>query len=167
MRNDSLHTLIDKFISYKKQNGCVYQTGAYYLDKYALSAMETNPGIIVPDRESVDKFLGKYADVPESLYNAAAFLREFSRYLIARGYPDAYLIPSGRTQLPTPVQPYFFTDEEISAFFQECDKVAADPHYKGRHIVLPAMFRLLYCCGLRCKEVRVLARKDVHLDGEC
>ena len=26
------------------------------------------------------------------------------------------------------------------------------------------MFRLLYCCGLRCKEVRILARKDVHLD---
>ena len=26
------------------------------------------------------------------------------------------------------------------------------------------MFRLLYCCGLRCKEIRTLAQKDVHLD---
>lgn len=54
--------------------------------------------------------------------------------------------------------------KEISSFFRECDSIWDDPHYKGRHLVLPAMFRLLYCCGLRCKEVRVLAKKDVHLD---
>lgn len=35
---------------------------------------------------------------------------------------------------------------------------------KGRHLVLPAVFRLLYCCGLRCKEARTLARRNVHLD---
>lgn len=165
MQNDSLLTLIDQFISYKKQNGYVYQSGAYYLRKYALSATEIEPTLIVPDRASVERFLGKYENAPGSLYNAAAFLREFSQYLIARGYLEAYLIPSGRTRLPTPVQPYFFTSEEITAFFCECDKVMDNPHYKGRHIVLPAMFRLLYCCGLRCKEVRVLARKDVHLEN--
>lgn len=35
---------------------------------------------------------------------------------------------------------------------------------KGRHLVLPAIFRLIYCCGLRCKETRTLARENVHLD---
>ncbi len=145
-------------------NGGVYQTGAYYLEKYIQFATETNPKITAPDRKSVEAFLEKYEDAPGSLYNAAAFLREFSRYLIARGYLDAYLIPTGKTRLPAPAPPYFFTEEEISAFFRECDNVRDDPHYKGRHLVLPAMFRLLYCCGLRCKEVRILARKDVHLD---
>lgn len=115
-------TLADQFVAYKRQNGCVYQTGA------------------------------------------TAFLREFSRYLIARGYPDAYLILAGRTRLPTPVSPYFFTEKEISAFFRECDSVRDDPHHKGRHLVLPAVFRLLHCCGLRYKEARILARKDVYLD---
>ena len=164
MMNDSLFTLAGQFVAYKRQNGCVYQTGVYYLEKYIRFASETNPEITVPDRKSVEGFLEKYEDAPGSLYNAAAFLREFSRYLIARGYPDAYLIPAGRTRLPTPVPPYFFTEEEISAFFRECDNIRDDPHHKGRHLVLPAMFRLLYCCGLRCKEARVLARKDVHLD---
>ena len=164
MMNDSLFTLADQFVAYKRQNGRVYQTGAYYLEKYIQFASETNPEITVPDRKSVQGFLEKYEDAPGSLYNAAAFLREFSRYLIARGYPDAYLIPAGRTRLPTPVPPYFFTGEEISAFFRECDSIRDDPHHKGRHLALPAMFRLLYCCGLRCKEARVLARKDVHLD---
>lgn len=57
-----------------------------------------------------------------------------------------------------------FTDSEISAFFRKCGSVTEDPHYKGRHLVLPAMFCLLYCCGLRCKEVRILARENAHLD---
>ena len=118
---------------------------------------------MAPDKASVEGFLEKLRDTPGSLYNAAAFLREFSRYLTARGIA-AYLIPSGRLRLPTPVQPYFFTEGEITAFFRECDRIKEDPHLKGRHLVLPAVFRLLYCCGLRCKEARTLARRNVRLD---
>ena len=125
--------------------------------------METAPETTAPDKVSVDGFLEKFQDTPGSLYNAAAFLREFSRYLAARSI-KAYLIPSGRLHLPTPVQPYFFTEQEILAFFRECDKTMEDPQLKGRHLVLPAIFRLIYCCGLRCKETRTLARENVHLD---
>lgn len=163
MRANSLRELIDRFVSYKKDNGYQYQTGAYYLERYALFVMGAAPETVVPDKKSVEGFLENLQDTPGSLYNAAAFLREFSRYLIARGYADAYLIPPGRLRLPTPVQPYFFTVREIASFFKECDRMSEKPHLKGRHVVFPAMFRLLYCCGLRCKEARTLARKDVHL----
>ncbi len=162
MYNESLLELIDQFVSYKRANGYQYQTGAYYLKRYARFVMETAPGTAALNKESVEGFLGQLQDTPGSLYNAAAFLREFGRYLAARGI-KAYLIPSGRLHLPTPVQPYFFTEEEIVAFFRECDRVE-DSHLKGRNLVLPAIFRLLYCCGLRCKEARTLARKNVHLD---
>lgn len=164
MKNDSLQELTERFVSYKKANGYQYQTGAYYLKRYSLFVMETTPEIVLPDKKSVEGFLETLQDTPGSLYNAAAFLREFSRYLLARGYTSAYLIPPGRLRLPTPVQPYFFTEGEIAAFFRECDRMAENPHLKGRHMVFPAMFRLLYCCGLRCKEARTLARKNVHLD---
>lgn len=109
MYNESLPELVDRFVAYKKANGYQYQTGAYYLRKYARFVMETAPETAVPDKTSVEGFLEKLQDTPGSLYNAAAFLREFSRYLAARGI-KAYLIPSGRLRLPTPVQPYFFTE---------------------------------------------------------
>lgn len=163
MRSRSLPEMIDQFVSYKRANGYQYQTGAYYLKKYAHFVMETAPETVAPDKTSVEGFLERLRDTPGSLYNAAASLREFSRYLTARGIA-AYLIPSGRLRLPTPVQPYFFTDREIASFFKECDRMPDEPHLKGRHIVFPAMFRLLYCCGLRCKEARTLARKNVHLN---
>lgn len=164
MQSKSLRALIDRFVSYKKQNGYVYQTGAYYLENYVQWVLETDSETVIPDKKSVEGFLERTQHAPGSLYNAASVLREFSRYPIARGYPDAYLIPAGKIRLPTPVQPYFFTDNEISAFFCECDRITENQHYKGRHLVLPAMFRLLYCCGLRCKEVRILARENVHLE---
>jgi integrase len=158
--------MIDQFVSYKRANGYHYQTGAYYLKKYTRFVMETVPETAAPDKASIEGFLEKFQDTPGSLYNAAAFLREFSRYLTARGIA-AYLIPSGRLRLPTPVQPYFFTEGEITAFFRECDRIKEAPYLKGRHLVLPAVFRLLYCCGLRCKEARTLARENVHLDEGC
>lgn len=164
MKDDSLRDLINQFVSYKRHNGYMYQTGAYYLERYVQWIIEVNPETVIPDRKGVEGFLERNQHTPGSLYNAASILREFSRYLIARGYSGAYLIPAGRIKLPTPVQPYFFTENEISTFFCKCDRVAENPHYKGRHLVLPAMFRLLYCCGLRCKEVRMLTRENVHLD---
>lgn len=166
MLGKSLPEMIDQFVSYKKANGYQYQTGAYYLKKYARFVIETAPETVAPDKASVEGFLEKLRDTPGSLYNAAAFLREFSRYLTARGIA-AYLIPSGRLRLPTPVQPYFFTEREITAFFRECDRIKENPHLKGKHLVLPAVFRLLYCCGLRCKEARTLARENVHLEEGC
>lgn len=39
-----------------------------------------------------------------------------------------------------------------------------NPYLKGRHMVFPTMFRMLYCCWLRCKETRILTRENVHLD---
>lgn len=65
--------------------------------------------------------------------------------------------------MPMPVQPYLFTEDELDAFFDVCDSIKYDCHVPKRHMVLPAMYRLLYCCGLRCKEVRVLQSENVHL----
>ncbi len=163
MYSKSLPELVSQFVSYKKANGYQYETGAYYLKKYVRFVMETAPETAVPDKASVEGFLERLQDTPGGLYNAAAFLREFSRYLHARGL-KAYLIPSGRLHPPTPAQPYFFTEDEIIAFFMECDRMPDTPYLKGRHLILPAIFRLMYCCGLRCKEARTLARQNVHLD---
>lgn len=128
MRGDSMRKLIDRFVSYKKDNGYQYQTGAYYLERYALYVMGTAPETVVSNKKSVEGFLGNLLDTPGSLYNTAAFLREFSRYLIARGYADVYLIPPGRLRLPSPVQPYFFTEGEIASFFRECDRMSEELH---------------------------------------
>ena len=56
------------------------------------------------------------------------------------------------------------TNGEISAFFKECDSYVLRAKCPGRPYVLPALYRFLYCCGVRCGEARKLKCHDVHLD---
>lgn len=62
--------------------------------------------------------------------------------MINQGYKEIYVIPPKRTPKLRPEQPYFFTQEEIEQFFQECDLTKANSSFKGRHLVLPSLFRL-------------------------
>ena len=57
MHSESLPELINRFVSYKRANGYQYQTGAYYLKKYAGFVMETAPETTVPDKATVERFL--------------------------------------------------------------------------------------------------------------
>jgi len=161
--NKTLSDLINEFIEYKKQNGYAYTTAEYHLKKYLDFSIAYASAENIPGRDTVNTFLKRYASTPGNLYNIVATLREFSRYLIGLAYTSAYVIPPGKVSLPTPVQPYLFTDNEIETFFVSCDSIKYDCHVPKRHIVLPAMYRLLYCCGLRCKEVRTLKSKNAHL----
>lgn len=161
--NKTLSDLLNEFIEYKNQNGYAYTTAKYYLDKYLTFSTSYAPDENIPSKNTVNTFLNRYASTPGSLYNIAAILREFSRYLIGLAYMSAYIIPTGKVSLPMPVQPYLFTADEVDAFFDVCDSIKYDCHVPKRYIVLPAMYRLLYCCGLRCKEVRTLQSENVHL----
>lgn len=161
--NKTLSDLLNEFIEYKRQNRYDYTTAAYHLNKYLAFSTSHAPEESIPSKDSKNIFLNRYAGTPRNLYNIAAVLREFSKYLIGLGYMSAYIIPPGKVSLPMPVQPYLFTAEELDAFFQGMCSIKYDWHVPKRHIVLPTMYRLLYCCGLRCKEVRVLQSENVHL----
>lgn len=54
MHSESLPERIDRFVSYKRANGYQYQTGTYYLKKYAGFVMETAPQTTAPDKVSVE-----------------------------------------------------------------------------------------------------------------
>ena len=161
----ALGNLINEFIEYKTKNGYAYATAGYHLQKYLVFSAKHSPSESIPSRETIQAFLNEYGDTPGNLYNIAAVLRELSRYLIGIGYPSAYIIPPGKISLPAPVRPYLFTYGEIEAFFATCDRLPYNCHVYKRHIVLPAMYRLHYCCGLRCKETRTLKIRNVHLDS--
>lgn len=91
-----------------------------------------------------------------------SLIREFAKYLISSG-ESAYLLPVKIVGSGAKSIPYIFEEEEILAFWDELDKIRPRYNSPYRHIVLPAMFRVMYCCGLRPQEVRKLATCDVDL----
>ena len=91
-------------------------------------------------------------------------IREFGRYLRSIGFKDAYVIDNRYKMQKYHANVYLMSETEIEAFFKTCDIEVLKTHSPGRPFVLPALYRFLYCCGVRCCEVRRLKCSDVHLD---
>jgi integrase len=161
-----LNELVDEFILYKRSLGYVYVTEEIYLSNFVAFVSRFNAKQNdVPDKLTVNAFLEVHKNTPGSLYGIVCTLREFSRHLILKGYSEAYVIPPKTVVQPIAEPPYFFTSEEISCFFEKLDGVQPHLSFKGRDLVLPMLFRLLYCCGLRCKEALLLTCDHVGLEN--
>lgn len=161
MDSRTLRENATEFINYKRSIGYAYEAQECLLNRYVqfAGARTSSP---VPVKDTTDGFLSSLTGSPGTLYQMAAVLREFSRYLLARGFKESYVIPPKTASQPAAENPYFFTEKEVDAFFEKLDAIKPNSSFRGREIVLPALFRLLYCCGLRCKEVRTLLRVNVH-----
>ena len=94
--------------------------------------------------------------------NRVMVLREFAKYLNAIG-DTAYLIPISMTTKSPRYVPHIFTSREIAVFFYGADHFVPHKDAPARHLVVPVFYRLLYCCGLRPAEARLLLKEDVDL----
>lgn len=163
--NDSCKSMdeyLEEFLLYKQSLGYSYVTHAHYLKKY-VSFRKNNEPENMMDKESVDQYLGTLKDAPGTLYGTVCAMREFGRYLRKQGI-DAYILAPKTVHQLTPDPPYFFTAEEIGHFFAAADSVRPFSGFRGREYIIPAIFRLMYCCGIRCKEARMLRCKNVFLE---
>ena len=91
-------------------------------------------------------------------------IREFGCFLINSGKPDAYVLDRKFIVRQYHAEVYLMTEEEIRLFFEECDRYVLRMSCPGRAYVFPALFRFMYCCGVRSAEARRLKCADVHLE---
>ncbi|MDN5810995.1 MAG: tyrosine-type recombinase/integrase, partial [Tetragenococcus koreensis] len=87
-------------------------------------------------------------------------VRQLAKYMNSIG-GDAYVLPSNIPKKQIRYVPHIFTSQELSAFFKAVDACPISPLSLGRHLVIPVFFRLLYCCGLRSSEARMLQVSDM------
>jgi integrase/recombinase XerD len=91
-------------------------------------------------------------------------IREFGKYLNAIGI-ESYVIPSNFSGGRSSFIPYIFTDAELIDIFTEADRLKRNPKSPNRHLIVPALLRLIYFCGLRPNEGREIKKSDVDLDS--
>jgi integrase len=90
-------------------------------------------------------------------------MREFAKYLISIG-EEAFIIPT--ELLPkTLVKPtHIYKMDELKLFWEEADKIPnIDEQFNN--LVFPAVFRMLYCCGLRPIEPLKLRVEDIDFNN--
>ena len=89
-------------------------------------------------------------------------VRQLAKHMAASG-ADAYVILPGVPGRQVRYRPHLFSPAELRAVFDAADRVAPSPWGGQRHVVVPAIFRTIYCLGLRPGEARRLSRNDVDL----
>jgi len=95
----------------------------------------------------------------------AQIIRGFAKYLISIN-EEAFLIPKGFFPPGKTGLPYIFTEIELKQFFEAADRFPGCCKSPLLEYTVPVIFRLLYACGMRPQEVRLLKKKNFNFtDG--
>lgn len=152
------------FIEQKNALGYPYLRSIKILRDFDSFCLEHYPQEIVLKKEICLAWaVRKETECKNTFRNRIFPIREFARYLNCIG-EEAYLIPANLAKKGTPAAPHIYTEAEILAIWDVLEHLPVKKNFPVRHLVIPALVKLLYCCGLRPSEARKLLRKDVDLD---
>ncbi|WP_372364572.1 tyrosine-type recombinase/integrase [Candidatus Uabimicrobium sp. HlEnr_7] len=98
----------------------------------------------------------------ENFSSRISTVRQLAIYMDNIGV-DSYIIAKGYFKSGEKHVPYIYRTNELKNFFQETDKCHRNYQCPYRHLIMPIFFRLLYSCGLRASEARLLKVQDVDL----
>jgi integrase len=158
------------YVAEKRALGCIFNTESKMLARFSRMTVDFDISKNTLPEEVVMAWLVRQPnDADKTLYHRMTVIRGFANYMLRTGH-KAYVPLLGdipRMHWHTYV-PYIYTHDEILRFFAVADCLEK-PKYSNshrRHIVMPIIFRLLYCCGLRVNEALGLTIKDIDFKNE-
>lgn len=139
-------------------------------DKSALPPFIDYCGTNYPNAESITKEMvdGWLACYPYKCARTQAvfisLLRHYTKFIRSLG-KDAFIPDEEYTVRYERYRPYIFNEEELSCLFQAIDTIPPNRIVRDRAIIIPVLFRMMYCCGMRPSEPLRLRVEDVDLDS--
>ncbi len=156
---------LQNHIEIKKALGYKYDTEAEHLIRFDRFTMQKCPNARVLTKETVLEWCSKRAyEAQANQLSRASTIRQFGKYLDSIGI-KAYIVPKGYFPSEKKYVPYIFSVEELTRFFAETDKCHYCSECPYRHLIMPVIFRMIYTCGLRLSEARLLKVADVDLEN--
>lgn len=156
--------LLRDFIEHKRALGYKYTTISENLKRFSFFTLKYTVKDKAFSKEIVlDWTARRRSESVKTWEHRASDLRQFALYLRNLEY-KAYIPDKKHKVRRSEYIPYIFTHEEIGKFFYACDNIRPNK-VSSKHYVLPVLFRLLYCCGLRISEAINLKVKDFDLDS--
>ncbi len=154
---------IQNFIEIKQAIGYKYFTEAAHLKRFDRFTSEKYSQTNTLTKEIVMEWcIKKSYEKQENLCSRASIVRQFAIFLDNIGI-NAYVIPKNYFKSGEKYVPYIYTDTELKKFFMETDKCHYCSQCPSRHLIMPILFRMIYSCGLRVSEARLLKIKDIDL----
>jgi len=159
-----LGACIQAFIAQKRASGYPYESSARILHHFDLLISEQFPDESTLTRGICAAWLQwNPGEHPNGLLRRVTPVRQLGKYMKGLGH-NAYIIPGHIPDRQIKYEAHIYTNAELKAFFHAVDHCPPSPFSPTRRYVIPVIFRMLYCCGLRSSEARLLKRADVDLD---
>lgn len=162
-----LGPICETFVKEKRAVGYLYNTEAKRLSEFSRFTLAFDCPENTLTKEIVQAWISKRpTDSSRSRYSRFSLISQFSKYMERMGY-SAYIPRSDEAgKIRRNFAPYIFSHEEIHSFFEAADSMVFRKYSNAprRHIIMPVLFRILYCCGLRASEVLKLKGEDVDLE---
>lgn len=150
-------------IEEKRSLGYKYDSQPNILRRFDSFCSEHYPDEGVLSREIVLDWAAKRpGEHPGTLQQRITPVKELAKYMIRLGQ-EAFILPKGFTPRIPRYMPHIYSNDELKRIFTQTDQCRFCPLVPYRHYVMPVFFRLLYSCGLRLTEARLLKVKDVNL----
>lgn len=161
--HSKLGTDLETFIRQKRAAGYPYLSSARVLGHLDTMIAENFPESEVLSKEICNAWIEECSKLHQNtLLRKVTPVRQFGKYLAGTGR-TAYIIPGGVPCKQIHYDAHIFTETELKAFFSSIDQCKKSPFAPYRCFVIPVIFRLLYTCGLRSSEARLLSVDDVEL----
>ncbi len=156
---------INSYLDLRQSLGNERDTFARRLHSFDVFCVSQYPEERMLTREIVESWCSlKTGEKQSTLLHRAGVLRGFAKYLNSLAKPT-YILPIGfscsRRQT---FIPYLYEAAELRKFFYGTDLLPPHKLSPNREIIVPVLFRILYCCGLRPQEVRWLKREHANLN---
>ena len=156
---------LQNHIELKQALGYKYDTEARHLQCFDQFTLKNYPNATALTKEMVFEWCSKRTyEAQANQLSRASIIRQFGKYLDSIGL-KAYIIPNGYYPSEKKYIPYIYTADELARFFAETDKCQYCCECPYRHLIMPIIFRMIYTCGLRLSEARLLKVADVDLEN--
>ena len=155
---------LQNYVDLKRAVGYKYDTEVGHLKRFDRFTLERYPESAALTKDIIiDWCCKKTYETQATQCSRASIVREFGKYLDSIGV-RTYILPRGYYPAPSQYMPYIYTITELAKFFAETDKCRYSCECPYRHLIMPVIFRMIYMCGLRVSEARLLRVSDVDLE---
>lgn len=153
--------LIEQYIAFKRSIGYAFDN-TYTFKMFDDFTITNEVNFVGLTKELADKWSEKRLNESDvTRYKRVNDIINFSIYLNQLGYQT--YIPRQLKTYQSTFTPYIFSKEQLKSFFTACDSMEIHPRSPMKYI-LPALYRMIYGCGLRVSEALKLKCEDVNLD---
>lgn len=155
---------IESLVREKRACGYDYASSSCILARFDRFVADSYPDADTVTRDMAFDWATRLeTESAASLRNRVKPVRQLALHMNRMGYA-AFVLEMGWFAKGERPAPRLLSQSELSMFFEVADRYPACGRHPNRDLVAPALFRTIYCLGLRPCEATRLGVADVDLD---